>query len=325
VSKRWLRAQYRAHGPQTHHTQLKAAVALDAVTAEGLHTDPIRVRGLAATLTADLARLKGDLAAHGFLPDQKNPDKALQAIFARVERATPDLHLPRTPGAKYATRKDVLEDLAPHIPFAHLLLEYRATAKLKATFVDKIGGKVVRPSFATLTRSGRTSSFGQINAQNLPRAAGVRECFVPRPGHVFVAADYATVELATLAQACGGQFGWESAMAAAINAGQDLHRLVAATVLGKAPADVTKGERAKAKAINFGKPGGMGDKSLKAYAKLTYGVDLTEAEVKELSEAWFNTFPEMRAFMTDEAEALWRRVVNADLEVQRLPAEKCSA
>src|SRR5262249_8232155 len=160
-------------------------------------------------------------------------------------------------------------------------------AKLKATFVDKLAGPVVRPGFRVLVRSGRTSSFGQLNAQNLPRAAGVRECFVPSPGHVLVAADYATIELATLAQACLTQFGWESERAAALNAGEDLHRRLAARVLGKPAAEVTKAERSRAKAINFGKPGGMGDAALKAYARVSYGAELTDDEVRRLSEGWF--------------------------------------
>jgi len=37
-------------------------------------------------------------------------------------------------------------------------------------------------------------------------------------------------------------------------------------------------------------------------------VDLSEDEVARLSGAWFAAFPEMRAFLADEREALWGRV-----------------
>jgi hypothetical protein len=88
-------------------------------------------------------------------------------------------------------------------------------------------------------------------------------------------------------------------MAHAINAGEDLHTLVAAAVTNQ-PADaVTKAERAKAKPINFGKPGGMSDRTLQQYAKVTYGVTLTDEEVAELSNAWFELFPEMNEFLSD--------------------------
>ena len=54
---------------------------------------------------------------------------------------------------------------------------------------------------------------------------------------------------------------------------------MASQVTGKPPAEVTPDERAKAKPINFGKPGGMGDATLRGYAKLNYGVDMSEEEV----------------------------------------------
>jgi DNA polymerase-1 len=308
VSRRWLREQVTRYGPQTHHTQLRAAVVLDAISANGLRVDPDRRDALAAALAAEVGRLKTELAGHGHLPGGKGSDKALQAIITRLAARRPDVAWPRTAGGKYATRKEVLEDLAAHVPFVDLLLEYRAASKLLTSFVDKIGTGVVHTRFRTLTRSGRTSSYGQLNVQNLPRAAGVRECFVPSPGHVLLAADYSTIELVTLAQACEAQFGFESHMAAAIRAGQDLHRVVAGQVTGKPPGEITDDERAKAKPINFGKPGGMGDATLRGYARLNYGVEMSEEEVAKLSGAWFAAFPEMRRFLADEREAVWGRV-----------------
>ena len=138
-----------------------------------------------------------------------------------------------------------------------------------------------------------------MNAQNLPRDDRVRCCFVPRPGHVFLDADYAAIEMVTLAQGATAQFGLRSRLAEALNAGQDPHRMVAALATGKPEAEVTGDERQKAKPINFGKPGGMGDVSLQDYARASYGVDLTDAEVEQLSEAWFRLFPEMREFLRE--------------------------
>ncbi len=185
-------------------------------------------------------------------------------------------------------------------PFIDSLIAYRAVVKLLSTFLEKLGRTRIHPSFGVLVRTGRTSSFGELNAQNLPRDDRVRACFVPSPGHVFVDADYATIEMATLAQSVQSQLGINSQMAEAINAGQDLHRLVAARFFGKPEHEVTKGERQKAKAINFGKPGGMGCKSLQQYAATSYGVNLIDAEVEALSESWLDLFPEMREFLKDE-------------------------
>src|SRR5262249_23071059 len=113
---------------------------------------------------------------------------------------------------------------------------------------------------------------------------------------------YKTIELVTLAQACVGQFGLDSRMAAAINEGKDLHRLVAARVLKKSEPEVTDAERASAKPINFGKPGGMGTDTLVSYAKVNYGVRLTTAEAEKFSKAWLQLFPEMEDFLEDTVD-----------------------
>jgi hypothetical protein len=68
-------------------------------------------------------------------------------------------------------------------------------------------------------------------------------------------------------------------------------------VAGKPQAEVTPDERQRAKAINFGKPGGMGNARLQSYAKSGYGVELDEDEVEAFSESWFGLFPEMRDFL----------------------------
>jgi hypothetical protein len=180
-------------------------------------------------------------------------------------------------------------------------LKHRSVTKLQTSFLGKMGRQVLHPSFDTLKVTGRTSSFGELNAQNLPRDDRVRACFVPSPGHVFIKADYKTLEMATLAQAVQSQFGLESAMAVAINAGKDLHALVAASVAQVREVDVTAAQRQKAKPINFGKPGAMGNRALKSYAKASYGIDFDDDEVQELSESWLRLFPEMTEFLDDRA------------------------
>jgi DNA polymerase I-like protein with 3'-5' exonuclease and polymerase domains len=199
-----------------------------------------------------------------------------------------------------STKRDDLKEAADLHPFVRQLLEFRESEKLLKAFVGKLAKPVVHPSFDVLARTGRTTSFGDINAQNLPRESAVRDCIIPHPGNVFIDADYETVEMATLSQVCIGQFGYESKMAAAINADLDLHRLVAAKMLGKHVDDVTDDERQKAKAVNFGKPGGMTDATLTRYAAVNYRVNLTAEETAELSRSWFELFPEMHQFLEKE-------------------------
>lgn len=297
VSPEWTITQVARWGPQTHHIQLKAAIVLRAIKANGLTLDQERREELQSNLTSALNEYRQALREFGYLPGEPGSGKALQEIMKRLERSHPEYQFPKTSTGKYVTKRDVLEDLAHHDPFIENLLRFKAVEKLCSTFVAKLGKTVVHPSFDPLMVTGRTSSFGEINAQNLPKDDRVRSCFIPSAGHVYIDADFNTVELATLAQSVQSQFHQRSAMAAAINAGQDLHRLVASRVTGKPPAEVSRSERSRAKPINFGKPGGMGDAGLQRYARASYEIELSDEEVKSFSDSWFELFPEMRSFL----------------------------
>ena len=301
VSPSWLREQADKWGHLTHHIQLRGAIVLHEITADGLHLDVSRREELADHLSAMIVSQRQALAEHRYLPGQKGSNKALQAIFKQLQGEHPGLSFPTTGTGQISTAHDAIAELADVVPFVKALTEYRETEKLLGSFLGKMNREVLHPSFNVLARTGRTTSFGEINAQNLPTDDRVRSCFIPSPGHVFIDADYKTIELATLAQACMGQFELESQMAIAINAGRDLHTLVASAVTGSAECDVSKEERRKAKAINFGKPGGMSLQTLKLYAKANYGVELSDEAVDELSSAWLDLFPEMREFLGDSS------------------------
>lgn len=301
ISREWLDQQIDRWGPQTHHIQLRAAIVLREITVNGLHLESSLREELRKSLQEQLKLGREALRKDGLLVGGKSSGKALQAILVREERRT-GIQLPRTESGKIATSRSTLEEFADRMPFIRTLLEFRATEKLLSSFVEKLGRGVLHPSFDVLARTGRTTSFGEINAQNLPADDRIRRCVVPSPGHRFLDADYRTIEMATLAQSCQSQFSIPSAMARAINAGRDLHTLVAARVTGLDEKAVTAEERRKAKAINFGKPGGMGNTTLREYARLSYGVDLSEQEVTALSDAWLELFPEMHEFLRDDVD-----------------------
>ncbi len=145
---------------------------------------------------------------------------------------------------------------------------------------------------------------------------GVRECFRPRPGKVFVGADFPQLELYTLAQCCYTWLG-HSSLGEMLKAGIDPHTAFASVLYGctyeeglalKKSGDKTFYRmRQIAKAFNFGKPGGLGDKKLVALAASpAYGVTITESEAKSYSRTWKQTLPEMPDYfrLADAAEAV---------------------
>ena len=161
----------------------------------------------------------------------------------------------------------------------------------------------VQASFHCLVESGRTSC-SKPNLQNPHRATGLRECFVPREGYLYVACDYATLELCTLAQVNTWLFK-KCNMAKKLCEGVDLHLHFASQMLGisygeaslrfKAGDKEVKKSRQIAKVANFGYPGGMGAKGLSKFAK-GYGQDISVEQAESLRDAWFRAWPEMKDF-----------------------------
>lgn len=105
----------------------------------------------------------------------------------------------KEPWAYIAADKAILTKLAPKYKWIETLLSYQRKQKLLNTYIcgieDKIQYGVVTSSYlqhGTLT--GRYSSRNP-NLQNLPREdQRIKECYLARPGKVFVSADYSQLE-----------------------------------------------------------------------------------------------------------------------------------
>jgi DNA polymerase I-like protein with 3'-5' exonuclease and polymerase domains len=313
TSDRWLRAVVGRFGPLTHHIQLKASILMDALTANGIAVDRRRRDEKAEKVRAVLQDCKDRLRLRGYLVDQKGSLKALQSILSEFHRGHPDVPLGRTAsGDKWSTAEEDLAELAELDRFFRDYADYRHAQKLLSTYLGKMGPARVHPRFGILKVTGRTSCSG-FNVQNLPNergllkadpaAATVRGCFVPGDGNVFIDCDYGQIELVVLGYALRHQFGLHSQLARLINDDHDVHRLIAATVLGKDAREVTKVERNSAKPVSFGRPGGMGVRGLRQVAKGNYNIDLTDDEVQQRIGAYHTLCPELDPFLTDEVDA----------------------
>lgn len=174
--------------------------------------------------------------------------------------------VPRSAGGGVKADRDTLEE--SHDEGLELLAEIGPLTTIKERFIPwlKEGTRLplnVRPN--VLVATGRASYDGII--QTIPSKGGVRECFIPRPGHVFCSVDYNALELSTFAQTLLWTVGF-STMADAINSGKDLHTYLAAQMVGlsyDALLALVKAESARevdfrsaAKAGNFGFGGMMG-------------------------------------------------------------------
>ena len=134
--------------------------------------------------------------------------------------------------------------------------------------------------------NGITVHNSNPNVQQI--SARLKPAFIPRPGHVLLDLDYSQVELRVAAFVSRSQ-----PMIEAFRRGDDLHRLLAAKIAGKAPEDVTPMERKRAKAGNFGLLYGMSPGGFQSYAATAYDVSLTLAEAQAVHSAFFEMWDGM--------------------------------
>jgi DNA polymerase-1 len=154
------------------------------------------------------------------------------------------------------------------------------------------------------TVAGRASCAAP-NLQQIPRGRSFRSLFIPEPGNLIVVADYASMELRAAAHISG-----DKGMRRAFEQGLDLHRITAARMTGKAPADVTDEERAGGKAVNFGGIYGQGAQGLvySAWEQFDLALELTEAQA--LVRAFEDAYPEFVQWRRDHyAECDFRGTV----------------
>ncbi len=206
----------------------------------------------------------------------------------------------KLPGAKktktgYSTAADVLERLAPEHPIVNDILEYRALTKLKSTYADGLStfisedGRIHTIYQQTVTATGRLSSTDP-NLQNIPMRTElgrqIRKVFVPKPGYVFMDADYSQIELRVLAHMSGDKHLIE-----AYAMSEDIHRITASKVFHVPLEEVTDLQRRNAKAVNFGIVYGISSFGL------SQDLSISTKEAKAYIDQYFETYPGIKAFL----------------------------
>jgi len=229
-------------------------------------------------------------AGHEFNID--SPKQLQQILFERLQ-------LPvrrRTPTGQPSTAEDVLEELAESYPLPRIVLEYRALAKLKSTYTDKLPEQVnertgrIHTNYAqAVAATGRLSSVDP-NLQNIPirRPEGrrIRQAFIAPPGSLLVAADYSQIELRIMAHLSG-----DESLRAAFAAERDVHQATAAEVFGVELTAVSADQRRTAKVINFGLMYGMSPFGL------ARNLGIERGAAQRYVERYFQRYPGVRRFM----------------------------
>jgi hypothetical protein len=278
--------------------QVTHSLALNLVSCWGFRTDPDKVDAFEKVTQKYFLEFEEILKEYGLV--RSNGVRNTKAVRERlIEAMGGEENCRRTDPSDRFPKGQVALDSEACLSSGDLVLEsYAEYVKHKAIISKDIpmlrrGTYLpIHTRFNSLLNTGRSSSSGD-NIQNVRRVPGIREAFVPREGKVFVGADFAGLELRSLAEVCYALIGY-SDMGDAINAGRDPHLEIAAYIM-KIPYEEAKARRKAGdkevdakrqlgKVIGFGGPGGLGGETLTFYAKSNYGVILTVEEALELRD-----------------------------------------
>ena len=207
----------------------------------------------------------------------------------------------KTPTGQPSTDEDVLAELALDYPLPKLILEYRALAKLKSTYTDKLP-RMANPQTRRVhtTYSQAVAVTGRLasndpNLQNIPvrtpEGRRIREAFIAPPGAKILSADYSQIELRIMAHISGDE-GLRHAFAH----GHDVHRATAAEVFGLTLDQVTDDERRTAKVINFGLIYGMSSFGL------ARNLGIERATAQAYIDSYFARYPGVARYMQETRE-----------------------
>lgn len=308
--------------------QARASFAAVLSTAWGVHSDPIATADLELSAATQAARANARLKSSGLLKVYtsakrageiqinaktglpKKDQKALQVLIGRLLSEHPEIRdYCKTPDQLWSAAEEDLSRFKGLDAGIDAYLELAEVQKTLTTWIPMLRAGVTVPIHASvdvMKTTGRLSYFNP-NLQQMPRKAGVRQCFIPRRRKIFCSIDYDGAELRAWAQVCLWM-GIPNPMATMFqrDANADAHSMLAANMLGMSYEQVlklkktdqrVKDARQAAKPGNFGFLANMG---IPTFIESNRCADppmiFNEAEAWDLKRAFVRTWDAKKFF-----------------------------
>ena len=195
----------------------------------------------------------------------------------------------------YSTNAEVLDKLRDSHEIIDKIINYRGLKKLKSTYIDGLypyimeDGRVRSIFRQTITATGRLSST-EPNLQNIPirteEGRLIRKAFTCPEGSRLISADYSQIELRVLAA-----LSKDENMLDAFKHGIDIHTKTASEVFKVSLDEVTRNQRADAKAVNFGIVYGISDYGL------SRDLNIGRKEAKSYIDNYLDSYPNISKYM----------------------------
>lgn len=217
----------------------------------------------------------------------------------------------KTGTGAHSTDAEVLATLAESHEIPEHILNIRQKGKIKNTYLDKIIPQLDRDSRLRTnfslhgTTSGRLTSSGKLNMQQLPRDnPAVKGCIKASEGHKIVAMDLTTAEVyvaAVLAK--------DEKLQDVFRSGGNFHSTIAKVVF-RLPCEVSEvadlytTQRQAAKAVTFGIMYGAGASKISAQVTKDSGKYFSKNEAQEVIDDYFNQFNKLSKWLTTKQEEI---------------------
>ena len=215
----------------------------------------------------------------------------------------------KTATGAISTDAEVLKELADQHPLPAAILNVRQLGKIQNTYIQKILPELdkderIRTNFNLIfTTSGRLSSSGKFNAQQIPRDDPIiKGCIAAPVGYKIVSQDLTTAEMYYAAVLSGDQN-----LQKVFSSGGDFHSTIAHMVfsLPCAVEDVKKlypAMRQSAKAISFGILYGSGAKKVSETVSKATGDYYSLEQAQEDIKAYFTKFNKLKRWLDSRKE-----------------------
>ncbi len=282
-----------------YNIEMPLVPVLAEMEMNGVRLDTKALAETSRTLTDRMKQIEQNiykLAGHEF--NIASPKQVGEVLFGEMKIVDKPK---KTKTGQFVTSEEVLQQLRSKAPIVDDILAHRGLKKLLGTYVDALP-KLINPrtghihtSFnQAVTATGRLSS-SDPNLQNIPvrgeDGKEIRKCFIPEPGCLFFSADYSQIELRVMAHLSG-----DKNMIEAFREGYDIHAATAARIYKEKIEDVSRDQRTKAKRANFGIIYGI------TVFGLAERLEISRDEAKQLIDGYFETFPEVQAYMEKAKE-----------------------
>ncbi len=281
-----------------HDVEMPLVRVLADMEREGIRLDVDALKAFSAELGKDLVVLQDRIfEACGVSFNLDSPKQLGDVLFETLKLGGDKPKKTRT--GQYQTSEDILSAMAHEHAVIPLILDYRSLRKLKGTYVDTLplavsptDGRIHTNYRQAVAATGRLSS-DEPNLQNIPirteKGREIRKAFVPRDeNYGLLSADYSQIELRIIAHMSG-----DPNMQEAFRKGLDIHAATAAKVFNTPLDQVTRDQRSRAKAVNFGIAYGQG-----AFG-LSQVLGIPRGEAQGIITGYFAEFPGVKGYMDE--------------------------